>query len=150
MTEFAMDENHLPQLLTEREVADRLRVKPSTIRAARLRGAHLKRARIETPLAAEDVSAELTGRARRRGIGEEKRREVIGLLLAGVTHRQIVERAQVSSGTISAIRRELKALGPLYRADSSDSCVPFACRGPENARAPGRQRVEKAGGPGRT
>ncbi len=108
---------------------------------------HLKRARIETPLAAEDVPAELTGRARRRGFGEEKRRAVIGLLLAGVAHRQIVERTQVSSGTVSAIRRELKTLGPLYRADSSDSCVPFACRGPENARAPPKQRVKSLVGP---
>ncbi|MBM3525426.1 MAG: hypothetical protein FJX57_20965 [Alphaproteobacteria bacterium] len=112
--------------------------------------AHLKRARLEAPQPAPNTPAELTDRAGRRGIGEGRRREVVVLLLAGVANRQIAERAQVSSGTIGAIRRELKALEPFYRAVGSEDCVPFASRVGGSPPQSQRQRLEKASGPGRT
>jgi hypothetical protein len=56
----------------------------------------------------------------------------------------------VSSGTVSAIRQELKAEMALYRNTELDGCVPFACRDGYVEGDPKAQLIEKIGGPGRT
>lgn len=91
---------------------------------------HLKRVQIDHPQAAlgSDPMISLTGRARRHGIGEDKRQEVRQLILSGLPHAEVVRRTGVSSGTVSAIRQELKAAMPLYRNTEFGDCVPLACR----------------------
>jgi hypothetical protein len=61
----------------------------------------------------------------------------------------VVRRTGVSSGTVSAIRKVLKAKMPLYRNSEPADCVPFACRDPQTEEMPGSEVVEKIGGPGR-
>jgi len=85
---------------------------------------HLKRARIDEPeMDPADLTA-TTGRRYRHGIGERKREEVRFLILSGVPHAEVVQRSGVSSGTVSAIRQELKAEIPLYRNTEINLCVP--------------------------
>lgn len=57
-----------------------------------------------------------TGKAVRAGIGEERRTEVRRLILEGVPHAQIKARTGVSDGTISTIRKALRAETPVLRA----------------------------------
>ncbi|MBP2297991.1 tyrosine-type recombinase/integrase [Azospirillum picis] len=57
-----------------------------------------------------------TGKAIRRGIGEEKRAEVRRLILEGVPHAQVKAITGVSDGTISVIRQALKAEALVLRA----------------------------------
>ncbi|WP_168220256.1 hypothetical protein [Azospirillum thermophilum] len=94
---------------------------------------HLKRAQIDRPQAAlgSEIEISFTGRARRHGIGEVKRQEVRELILSGVPHAEVVRRTGVSGGTVSVIRKELKATHPLYRNTEAGICVPLACRDAE-------------------
>jgi hypothetical protein len=110
---------------------------------------HLKRAQIDRPDIdpAELVAA--VGKPRRRGIGERKREEVRFLILAGVAHAEVVRRTGVSSGTVSAIRQELKGKMPLYRNTETSVCVPIACPTPSDGDDLNSQVVENIGGPGR-
>jgi hypothetical protein len=88
---------------------------------------HFKRAQIDRPdavLGAGPVALILTGMTRRRGIGEEKREEVRQLILAGVPHEQVVAMTAFSDGTVSQIRKELKAVMPIYRASPRPVCAP--------------------------
>jgi hypothetical protein len=53
----------------------------------------------------------------------EVREKARALILAGVPHARVVKETGMSSGTVSAIRKEIKASGPLLRADP---CVTVA------------------------
>nr|WP_274389824.1 tyrosine-type recombinase/integrase [Azospirillum doebereinerae] len=57
-----------------------------------------------------------TGKAIRGGIGEAKRAEVRRLILEGIPHAQVKAITGVSDGTISTIRRALKAEALVLRA----------------------------------
>jgi len=111
---------------------------------------HLKRAQIDKPNIDPAELADKRLKPQTRGIGETKREEVRFLILGGVPHAEVVRRTSVSSGTVSAIRQELKAQMPLYRNTEAPVCVPIACPNPsgEDSRLP--QVIEKIGGPGRT
>jgi len=111
---------------------------------------HLKRAQIDRPDIDPADLAEPSAKQPRRGIGERKREEVRFLILSGVAHAKVVRMSGVSSGTVSAIRQELKAEIPLYRNTEGEICVPFACRKPLDEENPESQLIEKLGGPGRT
>jgi integrase len=111
---------------------------------------HLKRAQIDMPNIDPAEIAASTAPPHRRGIGETKREEVRLLILAGVPHAEVVRQTRVSSGTVSAIRQELKARMPLYRNTEAAICVPFACRNPDNEGGTESQVIERIGGPGRT
>lgn len=115
--------------------------------------ARLKRATMERPAAVSAIDPlapiDMTGRANRRGIGEQKREEIRRLILTEVPHRQVKQLTGASDGTISAIRQQLKAQGPLYRATEPPRCVPLACRDGMDEPKPMGEPREKAGGPGR-
>jgi len=83
------------------------------------------------------------------GVGLSKRDEVRFLILSGLPHREVVLRAGVSDGTVSAIRQQLKAERPIYRASESASCVSFACAETDDKQSSTAQPIEKIGGPGR-
>ncbi len=91
----------------------------------------VKRAPIDQPEIDPAELVDAIGRSSRRGIGDAKRREVRLLILSGVPHARIVQQTGVSSGTVSAIRQEVKAAMVLYRTSDADICVPFACRDDE-------------------
>ena len=65
-------------------------------------------------------------------------------------HKEVVKRARVSSGTVSAIRAEMRGVTPLYRNSESGVCVPFACREVASSTLKNKQAIEDIGGPGRT
>ena len=111
---------------------------------------HLKHAQIDRPDIDPAEALRGVSLPRQNGIGERKREEVRFLILAGVAHAEVVRRTGVSSGTVSAIRKELKAKLPLYRNSQPADCVPFACRDPQAEEMPGAELIEKIGGPGRT
>jgi integrase len=112
---------------------------------------HLTRAVIDRPSYAMTISAgQYTGKTSHRGIGEDKRQEVRRLILAGVPHKKVVELTGVAGGTVSAIRKRLRAELPLYRAGDSPICVPLACRDDQIPCVPQMRSEEKRGGPGRT
>ncbi len=71
------------------------------------------------------------------------------LILSGLPHREVVLRAGVSDGTVSAIRQQLKAERPVYRATESASCVSFACAEGDDKQSSTAQPIEIIGGPGR-
>ena len=81
------------------------------------------------------------------GIPEEKREQVRKLILGGLAHQQIVEATGVSSGTVSVIRRNIKAQMPLMRATV---CVTVALLSAKGRLREVQKRQEKVGGPGRT
>src|SRR5487761_654290 len=110
---------------------------------------HLRHAQIDKPDVDPAGIAGTFGKAHQHGIGETKREGVRFLILAGIPHAEVVRRSGVSSGTVSAIRQELKAQIPLYRNTEASVCVPFACRDPENEGNAKSQVFEKTGGPGR-
>jgi integrase len=113
-------------------------------------GRHMKRTQINSPATlmqgAEDT---FSGTANRKGIGEEKRAEVRGLILAGVPHAEVVRRSGVSSGTVSLIRQDLRKSYTLYRSEGVGACVPVACRLDKRSEQAGSQTLENIGGPGR-
>jgi integrase len=111
---------------------------------------HLKRAQIDKPDIDPADLATALGKSHRHGVGERKREEVRFLILSGAAHAEVVRMSGVSSGTVSAIRQELKAEIPLYRNTESEICVPIACPNPEPEGDPEPQVIEKIGGPGRT
>jgi hypothetical protein len=111
---------------------------------------HLKRAQIDRPDIDPAELVELAGTRRRQGIGESKRQEIRFLILSGVPHAEVVHRSGISSGTVSAIRQELKAEMPLYRNTDPQICVPIACPNPHEEGDALPQLIEKIGGPGRT
>ncbi len=125
-------------------------------------GQHLTATRLARPGAdaqdAGDAAAlpaiDMTGRASRRGVGEAKRDEVRCLILAGVPHRSIVERTGVSSGTVTGIRKALRASGA--RLLKADPLSVRAASVPQTAEARAEppphlpQTLEKNGGPART
>jgi hypothetical protein len=60
----------------------------------------------------------------KHGVGDAKREEVRFLILSGLPHKEVVKRSKVSSGTVSVIRGELRAV---CRFIVTPSRV-FACR----------------------
>ena len=88
---------------------------------------HLKRAQIDQPDVDPADLIQTIAKPHRRGVGEAKREEVRFFILSGVAHAEVVRRAGVSSGTVSAIRKEMRVEIPLYRNTESVSCVPIAC-----------------------
>jgi hypothetical protein len=112
--------------------------------------AHLKRAQIDKPDIDPAELAEPGRKPHRRGIGDTKREEFRFLILAGAAHADVVRRSGVSSGTVSAIRQELKAQMPLYRNTESAICVPIACPTSHEEGEALPQVIENIGGPGRT
>jgi hypothetical protein len=111
---------------------------------------HLKRADIDRPKIDAATLAQTIGSKSDRGVGGTKRAEVRFLILSGVPHAEVVKRTQVSSGTVSAIRKEMGVTIPLYRNSELGLCVPFACRDTESSVGEDSQAFEKTGGPGRT
>jgi hypothetical protein len=94
-----------------------------------------------------DGAAQLRLRSSGRGIPEEKREQVRKLILGGVAHERIVEATGVSSGTVSVIRRNIKAQMPLMRATG---CVTVALLSAKGRLKEVQKGQEKVGGPGRT
>ena len=111
---------------------------------------HLKRANIDQPVLDAENLARLISSKTKAGVGDVKREEIRFLILSGVPHAEVVRRSGVSSGTVSLIRKEIRAVVPLYRNSESGNCVPFACRGDKNCGAKIRQAIESIGGPGGT
>ena len=111
---------------------------------------HLKRADIDRPAIDVAALAKSIPSTAKHGVGDSKREEVRFLILSGLPHKEVVKRAGVSSGTVSAIRKEIRAVIPLYRNSESGLCVPFACRVDASSDDGGTQVIEKFGGPGRT
>jgi hypothetical protein len=109
---------------------------------------HLKLVQIDRPEIDPAELAETTSRPRRHGIGETKRQEVRWLILSGVPHAEVVPRSGASSGTVSAIRQELKASMPLDRNTESDLCVPIACPLDDEQDRDHPQVFERSGGAG--
>jgi hypothetical protein len=83
------------------------------------------------------------------GVGDAKREEVRFLILSGLPHAEVVKRSGVSSGTVSLIRKEIRAVIPLYRNTESGLCVSFACHENKSSRFDEKQVIENIGGPGR-
>ena len=69
------------------------------------------------------------------------------LILGGVAHQQIVEATGVSSGTVSVIRRNIKAQMPLMRATG---CVTVALLSAKGRLREVQKGQEKVGASGRT
>lgn len=114
---------------------------------------HLTKIRIDQPADPLCDLPALPAKQHPRAIGQSKREEVRFLILSGVPHREVVDRTGVSGGTVSAIRKEIKALSPLYRNDVSSDCVPNACpttSGDQKLPRSRSQVLEKVGGPGGT
>jgi len=111
---------------------------------------HLQLARIDRPDIDPADLAPKEHRPHPRSIGEEKRSLVRQLILAGHGHAAVVRLSGVSSGTVSKIRRDIKANLRLYRNTEGPICVPFACRDDETTQIAQTQVFEKIGGPGRT
>lgn len=111
---------------------------------------HLRRAQIDKPDVDPADLSEATGKPHRHGIGERKREEIRFLILSGIAHAEVVRMSGVSSGTVSAIRQELKAEIPLYRNTEGQVCVPSACPNDDLEGEAESQPIEKNGGPGRT
>ena len=116
---------------------------------AEVRG-HLKRATIDRPRVEIADLAKAIGPKNRRGVGDVKREEVRFLILSGLPHAEVIRRTGVSSGTVSAIRKEMGQAIALYRNSESPVCVPFACRDETDSSLDDSQAVENIGGPGRT
>jgi hypothetical protein len=111
---------------------------------------HLKRANIDQPVIDAAALAKTIPSKAKKGVGDRKREEVRFLILSGLPHKEVVKRAKVSSGTVSLIRKEMRAVIPLYRNSESGLCVPFACREDESSSSARGQDIESIGGPGRT
>jgi hypothetical protein len=109
---------------------------------------HLKRVNIDQPrINPAELAAKTIGVKNRRGVGDTKREEVRFLILSGLSHAEVMRRGAVSSGTVSAIRREMGEAIPLYRNSESGLCVPFACRKTESSDSDDAQAVERLVGP---
>ncbi len=111
---------------------------------------HLKRANIDQPVIDAAALAKTIPSKAKRGIVGAKREEVRFLILSGLPHAEVVKRSKVSSGTVSVIRKEMRAVIPLYRNSESGVCVPFACREDESSDSEDDQVPGNIGGPGRT
>jgi|GEM_PF-480938 len=111
---------------------------------------HLKRANIDQPIVDAAALAKSIPSKTKRGVGDAKREEIRFMILSGLPHKEVVRRSGVSSGTVSAIRKEMRSAIPLYRNSESGVCVPLACRDDEIADTSRGQRVDYIGGPGRT
>ncbi len=111
---------------------------------------HLKRADIDQPVLDAAALAKSIPSRTKAGIGDVKREEVRFLILSGLPHGEVVKRSNVSSGTVSLIRSEIRAAVPLYRNSESGLCVPFACRTVASSDRADAQALEKIGGPART
>ena len=111
---------------------------------------HLKRANIDQPTLDAAALAKSIPSKTKAGIGNVKREVVRFLILSGLPHAEVVKRSKVSSGTVSLIRSEIRAVVPLYRNSESGLCVPFACRTVASSDRDETQAVENVGGPGRT
>ena len=88
---------------------------------------HLKRADIDQPVLDVQEIAKSIPSNTKGGVGDAKREEVRFLILSGLPHAEVVKRSGASSGTVSLIRKEIRAVIPLYRNTESGLCVPFAC-----------------------
>jgi integrase len=115
---------------------------------------HLTVADLDRPIRDVAALARSIPSATKGGIGEAKREEVRRLILAGHTHQEVVLRAKVSSGTVSAIRRDIRHSFSLYRNSGQPknrrlraTCVP---KNDDSANHRLMQAVEKNGGPGGT
>ena len=107
---------------------------------------HLERANIDRLRVEVAALAKAIGTKNRRGVGDVKREEVRFLILSGLPHAEVIRRAGVSSGTMSAIREEMGQAIALHR--NSESL--FACRDEIDSSLDDSQAVENIGGPGRT
>ena len=111
---------------------------------------HLRRANIDAPILDAQAIAKSIPSTAKRGVGDAKREEVRFLILSGLPHAEIVKRSGVSSGTVSLVRKEIRAVIPLYRNSESGLCVPIACQKKKSSVADKKQVIENIGGPGRT
>lgn len=111
--------------------------------------ARLKRANIDQPVVDAAALAKSIPRKSKNGVGDAKREEVRFLILSGLPHKEVVKRSGVSSGTVSVIRNEMRAVVPLYRNSESGLSVPFACRENTSSDGDGSQAIGNIGGPGR-
>jgi len=113
---------------------------------------HLKRANIDQPVTKIDAAAlaKTIPSKFKKGVGDAKREEIRRLILSGLPHREVVRQSKVSSGTVSLIRSEIRAVMPLYRNSESRLCVPFAYPKDESPTSDDVQVPEFIGGPGRT
>ena len=66
-----------------------------------------------------DVGCRGFGEKTKAGIGDTKREEVRFLFLSGLPHAEVVKRSDVSSGTVSLIRKEIRDVVPIYRSSES-------------------------------
>jgi hypothetical protein len=107
---------------------------------------HLKRANIDQPVIDAAALAKGIPSKAKRGVGDAKREEVRFLILSGLPHAEVVKRSKVSSGTVSLIRKEMRAMIPLYRNSESGLCVPFACREDASSNSEADQVPEFIGG----
>jgi len=113
---------------------------------------HLKKANIDQPISAIDpvALAKAIPSKFKKGVGDAKREEIRRLILSGLPHKEVVRQSKTSSGTVSLIRGELRAVMPLYRNSESPLCVPFAYHEDERSSPEDSQVPEMIGGPGRT
>jgi hypothetical protein len=59
------------------------------------------------------------------GVGDAKRQEVRFLIPSGLPHAAVVARSDVSSGTVSLIRGEIREATPLYRESGLRSALQY-------------------------
>ena len=111
--------------------------------------AQMKHANIDQPVLDAAAVAVQPRFEHDTGVGLTKRDEIRFLVLSGIPHHEVVQRAGVSDGTMSAIRQQLKAERPVYRASESASCVSFACAEGDDNQSSTAQPIEIIGGPGR-
>jgi len=111
---------------------------------------YLKRADIDCPIIDVDKLAKTIPSKTKAGIGDAKREEVRRLILQGLPHKEIMQRTGVSAGTVSMLRREVRAVFPLYRNSESGLLVPFSYLSGVNIEDDDSQPIGIPGGPGRT
>ena len=89
---------------------------------------HLRRADIDQPVRDAAALAKSIQSKATHGVGDAKREEVRFLILSGLPHAEVIKRSGVSGGTVSLIRKEIRAVIPLYRNSEFGTlravCVP--------------------------
>ena len=109
----------------------------------------LKRANIDQPMHdVAAVAAVLGKETSDHGVGSLTREEIRFLILSGVPHAEIVRRTGTSDGTVSLVRKELRAAVPLYR-NSEAAAVPLACAENQVRKRGTSKNADFIGGPGR-
>jgi integrase len=80
---------------------------------------HLQRANIDQPVYDIEALVKSIPSKVKAGVGEAKREEVRRLILEGKPHKEVVRISNVSSGTVSFIRSEMRKVIPIYRNSES-------------------------------